>query len=73
MLAENSQTPRVAQLADCLADDISNRNLKAGDRYLTTSEASKKFGVSNGIANKFKVSGFSLDNTAQTYNRIDIW
>jgi GntR family transcriptional regulator, arabinose operon transcriptional repressor len=45
-------TPRVTQLADQLANDIRARELRAGDRFLTTAEASKHLGVSSALANR---------------------
>ena len=45
-------TPRLAELADQLLGDILSRNLRPGDRYLTTVAASKMLGVGNGAANR---------------------
>ena len=44
--------PRASRLADLLAADIESRGLKAGDRYLTTAEASALLEVGNGAANR---------------------
>ena len=46
------EQPRVANLADQLLADIEERNLRPGDRYLTTAEASKLLGVANSSANR---------------------
>lgn len=43
---------RASTLADLLMADIERRELKAGDRYLTTAEASEMLGVGNGAANR---------------------
>ncbi len=51
MANSSSVTPRIAELADKLIDDISARKLRPGDRYLTTVDASKLLGVGNGPAN----------------------
>lgn len=45
-------TPRVTELADQLLGDIATRQLRPGDRYLTTVAASKLLGVGNGAANR---------------------
>jgi len=45
-------TPRIAQLADRLVEHIQARELQAGDRFLTTAEASKLLGVSSALANR---------------------
>lgn len=45
-------TPKIIELADQLAADIQVRKLKAGDRYLTTADASRMLGVGNGLANR---------------------
>ncbi|WP_425400025.1 GntR family transcriptional regulator [Aeoliella sp.] len=52
MARSGSDTPRLVELAEKLASDIEDRNLKPGDRYLTTVDASKLLGVSNGLANR---------------------
>ena len=52
MLGPRSESPRVSALADRLIADIKRRKLAAGDRYLTTLEASKMLGVGNGMANR---------------------
>lgn len=51
-MSERSQTPRVIDLAEQLIADIESRKLQPGDRYLTTSAASKLLGVGNGVANR---------------------
>lgn len=43
---------KVSTLADQLVADIHQRQLKAGDRYLTAAEASKMLGVGNAAANR---------------------
>lgn len=52
MARSGTDTPRLVELAEKLAADIEDRNLKPGDRYLTTVDASKLLGVSNGLANR---------------------
>jgi hypothetical protein len=49
MAAGNTTKPRIVHLADELVADINARNLKPGDRYLTTTEASKLLVVGNDI------------------------
>jgi GntR family transcriptional regulator, arabinose operon transcriptional repressor len=51
MAQASSVTPRIAKLAEKLIDDITARELRPGDRYLTTADASKLLGVGNGPAN----------------------
>lgn len=45
-------TPQVANLAEKLLEDIRERGLRPGDRYLTTLDASRLLGVGNGAANR---------------------
>lgn len=45
-------TPRITDLAEQLLGDIVARDLRPGDRYLTTVAASKMLGVGNGAANR---------------------
>jgi DNA-binding LacI/PurR family transcriptional regulator/DNA-binding transcriptional regulator YhcF (GntR family) len=52
MATGSTTTPRVAQLADRLIEDIQVRELQPGDRFLTTAEASKLLGVGSSIANR---------------------
>ncbi|QDU90485.1 Bacterial regulatory protein, gntR family [Pirellulimonas nuda] len=51
MANTSSVTPRIAELAEKLIEDIADRKLRPGDRYLTTAGASKLLGVGNGPAN----------------------
>lgn len=44
--------PQIAELAELLIEDIAKRSLGAGDRYLSTAEASKFLGVSSDAANR---------------------
>jgi len=52
MASAQTSSPRASQLADRLTADIEVRGLKAGDRYLTTTEAAALLGVGNGAANR---------------------
>ncbi|NOY41607.1 MAG: GntR family transcriptional regulator [Planctomycetes bacterium] len=52
MAEARTKTPRISLLAEKLVEDIDARELKPGDRYLTTTEASKLLGVGNGTANR---------------------
>ena len=47
----NGQSHRIADLAERLVADIGDRDLQPGDRYLSTSEASKFLGVGSSTAN----------------------
>jgi GntR family transcriptional regulator, arabinose operon transcriptional repressor len=47
-----TQTPRIFALADRLVEDIRQRKLEPGDRYLSTADASKLLGISNVAANR---------------------
>lgn len=51
MSVTNGSTHRIAELADRLIADIGARGLQPGDRYLSTSEASKFLGVGSSTAN----------------------
>ncbi|QDS98862.1 GntR family transcriptional regulator [Adhaeretor mobilis] len=52
MAGSRTRTPQVIDLAEQLISDIESRELKPGDRYLTTAAASKMLGVGNGVANR---------------------
>ncbi|MDR2756090.1 MAG: hypothetical protein LBC20_10310 [Planctomycetaceae bacterium] len=43
---------RTVQLADCLAADIRNRNLKPDETYYTALEAARFLGVAGAAANR---------------------
>lgn len=52
MATGSTTTPRIAQLAEQLVADIQSRDLRPGDRFLTTVEASKLLGVGSSTANR---------------------
>lgn len=52
MATGSPTTPRISQLADRLVDDIQSRDLRPGDRFLTTAEASRLLGVGSSVANR---------------------
>ena len=52
MSSGTTTTPRIAQLAEQLVDDIQSRGLQPGARFLTTAEASKLLGVGSSVANR---------------------
>ncbi len=52
MKNEREIIPRIVQLAQKVELDIQNRNLQAGDPYLTTAETARMLGVSTTIANR---------------------
>jgi len=52
MATGTTTTPRISQLAERLVADIHTRDLRAGDRFLTTAEASKLLGVGSSTANR---------------------
>src|SRR3954471_1696770 len=52
MLLMKGQVPRILELADKIAEDIRNKNLKPGDPYQGTTEAAEMLGVSTTAANR---------------------
>ncbi len=52
MSAGYSQTPRIMELAQQLEADIRHRQLKAGDPYLSLTQAARMLGVSSSTANR---------------------
>ncbi len=52
MERENQNIPRIIQLARQIEHDIRQRDLHAGDAYLTTAQTARMLGVSTTIANR---------------------
>lgn len=52
MSESGTRVPVIIHLAEQLVSDIKARDLRPGDRYLTTAAASKMLGVGNGVANR---------------------
>lgn len=52
MANSGTTTPKIVDLAERLLSDIRKRKLQPGDRYLSTTDASRMLGVGNGLANR---------------------
>ena len=52
MANSGTTTPKIVDLAEKLIVDIRKRKLQPGDRYLSTTDASRMLGVGNGLANR---------------------
>lgn len=52
MKSQGDNIPRIIQLAQRIERDIQERNLRAGDAYLTTAQTARMLGASTTIANR---------------------